>query len=202
MPSLWKAKTANVFYLLDDDTEWPPGDLELVSLRKQERSVDPAAVEAHRVPSEDAKKLAIAEMTRFKEATQKGISELAEVAKTIRKGAWALKDSGLPDLSKAPRPPTAQSLAERLKPQVDALASAIDGMLKDDGHTPAGQARLKAIAEAVRDNGGPDWTSNPGEIPTKLRAALSNPDLLPSLKGLLQQVRQEAPVPKAADPSE
>lgn len=192
MQRLWKQKDADIFYLIEASAELPEGGLVLVDLRKQERRVDPAAVVSLRVPDDVARKAAVAEMTAIRASVGKGLADLAGAAKEIRRRTWAMQDATRPAVLAAKhkaKPPSTKDLQKALQPQLDAIANRLKLLLDEDGADADSTARLRRIAEVVRDNGGPDWTDDPAAIPDRLRAAGRDPAMGARLLGLWQDVR-------------
>jgi hypothetical protein len=201
VPTLWKDKERDAFYLIEEGAPLPAGELELQDLRKREWSVDPTAAARFRIPEDEARERAVAEMARIRDAVKAGTRRFRDVAAGIHERIAAYEATTHPDaLAGAHRPPDPDpgALREAMKPHVDALGQALDALLTEDGHTEEGRARLLRIAEAVRDGGGPDWTDDPAAIPARLREALSDPSLAQRLAGLWRDVRDGAPVPGSA----
>jgi hypothetical protein len=179
---IFATPSADRFFDIPIDADLPPGSFVIADLRRQERSVDEAALAPYAVDEATAKERAMAEARRLKERTDALRGQVDRVRDTIGAAAAQVREA-LETGPIAPPPaldPAAltATLLTTLGPVKDALATALD---EERAATPEGQAELATIAARIRDAGGPDWTADPAGIPARLKAVLGDPELLSGL---------------------
>ena len=197
---IFATPTADRFFDIPIDAELPPGDFEIMDLRRQRRRVDEAALLPYGLDPATAKTRAMAEAQRLKERTEALRGQLGALRSGIADAAAQVTDAlktgpVSPPPAIDPAALTAQIL-ETLAPVKAALATALD---EDRAATPEGAAELAEIAARVRDAGGPDWTADPAGIPARLKRVLGDPTLLDGLGDLRQALRPEPPRPPDDD---
>lgn len=183
---IWQDRASGQYYLISENVSLPRGDVLIEDIRQRTRSVMAVALLPFEVSDDEARDHILKEMAAFRDKTLEGLHTIADFHKDLIQRADDMTETIEQIGFEATRVlPDVEQVTAAMRPQLATIARELDGLLHQSDDMPR---LLKIIAEEIRDNGGPDWTDSPSEIPARLREALGAPDLVERLDAFTQSL--------------
>lgn len=193
--TLYATEDQTRFFAVPDEAALPEGDFEVRSLTGRALRVDPTVLDVYEVSEDEAKALAREQLEAFGRKL-KGVLGVA---------ANALKSAARPDpadvAAREKRVAESLKLSEEELRDPAKVASAVKDVLggvlqaaKDSvGDPEAAKARMKDVAEALRQQGaGEEAAAKVEQLPELLRDALKSDELLAALDNATEKLRAAA----------